>query len=263
MFPLGKASESLCSTANQPLAIWRITRHLLLFFFLLVVFCFHDTLNHLSLLLSETWVRASLVQSNILGLAGCNAGLNIELPVLVKELETEIKPWSKASWNQWDFFHQLQCYREENFQLALWWDHFGWPHVLSSSIKAARRVCKAQRRLCVRLCNQETGGCQVPLLSPAFFFLHNFIQVEHRERDFLHLPLPGQKLGMDFLLPGDIRAPHCPQPGPAGSFPASHGCVLPTRHTLSTSPTLPIPPYSLFHAGCVCLIWFLFYSFNF
>lgn len=180
MFPLGKASESLCSTANQPLAIWRITRHLLLFFFLLVVFCFHDTLNHLSLLLSETWVRASLVQSNILGLAGCNAGLNIELPVLVKELETEIKPWSKASWNQWDFFHQLQCYREENFQLALWWDHFGWPHVLSSSIKAALRVCKAQRRLCVRLCNQETGRCQVPLLSPAFFVLHNFIQVEHR-----------------------------------------------------------------------------------
>lgn len=117
-------------------------------------------------------------------------------------------------------------------------DHFGWPHVLFSSIKAALRVCKAQRRLCVRLCNQETGGCQVPLLSPAFFFLHNFIQVEHRERDFLHLPLPGQKLGMDFLLPGDIRAPHCPQPGPAGSSPASHGCVLPTRPTQHQSHTV-------------------------
>lgn len=57
---------------------------LLLFFFLflflefLVVFCVADAVHHPSPLLSNT---ALLVQGSIAGLAGCSAGLDIELPM--------------------------------------------------------------------------------------------------------------------------------------------------------------------------------------
>lgn len=104
--------------------------------FFFALFCFCDALNHLSPLLSKTSVRASLVQSNILGLAGYNAGLIIKFPMSVKELETL---WNKAliqsQLKSVGFFSIDDSAIVENLQFALWWDCFGWPYMLYSSVQ--------------------------------------------------------------------------------------------------------------------------------
>lgn len=72
---------------------------MLLFFFFLLLFLEFLGVFHVasaahcpSPLLSNTSATALLVQGNIAGLAGCSAGLDFELPMSVKEPETEREP---------------------------------------------------------------------------------------------------------------------------------------------------------------------------